>query len=150
MVCVLVPLLLNRNIGVLFGVLRGPRSDFPLFLACYDSAYIVWVYMLSLYFCDAVFIWNLSHPFLPVSLLCLVVSSLLCFEALFCRVLCSTQMMMMMKMVSCQKHVQAINIYKLNHTGRRQQLLYNLLLCLPLECLWSERCFEPPALMWAV
>jgi hypothetical protein len=36
MVCVLVPLLLKQKVGVLFGVLRGPRSD-ALFLACYDS-----------------------------------------------------------------------------------------------------------------
>jgi hypothetical protein len=27
MVCVRVPLLLKRNVGVLFGVLRSPRSD---------------------------------------------------------------------------------------------------------------------------
>jgi hypothetical protein len=31
MVCVLLPLLLKRNIGVLFGVLRGPRNDAPFF-----------------------------------------------------------------------------------------------------------------------
>jgi hypothetical protein len=31
MVCVLVPLLLKRNIGVLFGVLRGSRNDVPFF-----------------------------------------------------------------------------------------------------------------------
>jgi hypothetical protein len=31
MVCVLVPLLSKRNIGVLFGVLRNPRSDAPFF-----------------------------------------------------------------------------------------------------------------------
>jgi hypothetical protein len=35
MVYVLVPLLLRRNVGVLFGVLKGPRSDVPLFLAFY-------------------------------------------------------------------------------------------------------------------
>jgi hypothetical protein len=29
MVCVLVPLLLKRNIGMLFRVLSGPRSDTP-------------------------------------------------------------------------------------------------------------------------
>jgi hypothetical protein len=29
MVCVCVPLLLKRNIGLLFGVLRGSRSDAP-------------------------------------------------------------------------------------------------------------------------
>jgi hypothetical protein len=53
MVCVRVPLLLKQNVGVLFGVLRGPHSDIPLFLACYDS----------------------------VSLLYLAVSFLLCYEA---------------------------------------------------------------------
>jgi hypothetical protein len=38
MVCVRVPLLLKLNFGVLFGVLRGPRSDArPFFLACYGS-----------------------------------------------------------------------------------------------------------------
>jgi hypothetical protein len=40
MVCVLVTLLLKRNIGVFFVVLRGPRSDPPPppnFLACYGS-----------------------------------------------------------------------------------------------------------------
>jgi hypothetical protein len=31
MVCVHVPLLLNRNVGVLLGVLRGPPSDAPFF-----------------------------------------------------------------------------------------------------------------------
>jgi hypothetical protein len=31
MVCVIVPLLLKRNIGVLFGVLTGPRIDAPFF-----------------------------------------------------------------------------------------------------------------------
>jgi hypothetical protein len=39
MVCVRVPLLLKRNVGVLFGVLRGPRRDAP-FLAFYVSAII--------------------------------------------------------------------------------------------------------------
>jgi hypothetical protein len=29
MVCIVVPVLLKRNVGVLFGVLRGPRSDVP-------------------------------------------------------------------------------------------------------------------------
>jgi hypothetical protein len=42
MVCAPVPLLLKRNIGLLFGVLRGLRSD-VLFLACYDSAIILWI-----------------------------------------------------------------------------------------------------------
>jgi hypothetical protein len=37
MVCVVVPLLLKQNIRVLFGVLRGPRSDVPFFFACYGS-----------------------------------------------------------------------------------------------------------------
>jgi hypothetical protein len=32
MVCIPVPLLLKRNIGVLFEVLRNPCSDAPLFL----------------------------------------------------------------------------------------------------------------------
>jgi hypothetical protein len=36
MVCVIVPLLLKRKVGVLFGVLRGPRSDAPG-LDCYGS-----------------------------------------------------------------------------------------------------------------
>jgi hypothetical protein len=36
MVCVIVTLLLNRKFGVLFGVLRGPRSDAP-FLALQGS-----------------------------------------------------------------------------------------------------------------
>jgi hypothetical protein len=31
MICAHVPLLLKRNNGVLFGVLRSPRSDVPLF-----------------------------------------------------------------------------------------------------------------------
>jgi hypothetical protein len=31
MVCV-VPLLLKQNVGVLFGVLRGPRSDAPFYM----------------------------------------------------------------------------------------------------------------------
>jgi hypothetical protein len=35
MIRVLVPLLLKRNVGVLFGVLRGPRSDVPPFLQLY-------------------------------------------------------------------------------------------------------------------
>jgi hypothetical protein len=33
MVCVLVPLLLKRNVGVLFGVLRNPRNDAPSFFS---------------------------------------------------------------------------------------------------------------------
>jgi hypothetical protein len=37
MIRVHVPLLLKRDVGVLFGVLRGPRSDVPFFLACYGS-----------------------------------------------------------------------------------------------------------------
>jgi hypothetical protein len=37
MVCVRVPLLLKWNARVLSGVLRGPRSDAPFFLACYGS-----------------------------------------------------------------------------------------------------------------
>jgi hypothetical protein len=38
MVFVRVPLVLKRNVWVLFGVLRGPRSDAPTpFLACYGS-----------------------------------------------------------------------------------------------------------------
>jgi hypothetical protein len=41
MVCVVVPLLLKRNIGVLFGVLRNPRSDVPFFLACFGYAIIL-------------------------------------------------------------------------------------------------------------
>jgi hypothetical protein len=41
MVHVRVPLLLKRNAGVLFGVLRGPRSDVPFFLVCYGSAIIL-------------------------------------------------------------------------------------------------------------
>lgn len=32
MVCVHVPCLLKRNVGVLFGDLRGPRSDAPFFI----------------------------------------------------------------------------------------------------------------------
>jgi hypothetical protein len=47
MVCV-VPLLLKRNIGVLFGVLRGPRSDAPFF-ACYSSAIVLWVLYIYIY-----------------------------------------------------------------------------------------------------
>jgi hypothetical protein len=39
MVCVLVPLLLKRNVGVLFEVLRGPHTD-ATFLPCYGSAII--------------------------------------------------------------------------------------------------------------
>jgi hypothetical protein len=31
MVCVRVPLLLKRNVGVLFGLLKDPQSDVPLF-----------------------------------------------------------------------------------------------------------------------
>jgi hypothetical protein len=89
MVCVVVNLLLKRNIGVLFGVLRGPRSDAPFF-ACYGSAIILWV--LYIYFhCISIppeFIRNLSYVFLPVSLWCPVASVMLCFEALFCCVLC--------------------------------------------------------------
>jgi hypothetical protein len=41
MVCVIVPILLKRNIGILFGVLRGPLSDVPLFL-----------FVMVLYRCD--------------------------------------------------------------------------------------------------
>jgi hypothetical protein len=36
-----VPLLLKRNVEVLFGVLRGPHSDVPFFSACYGSAIIL-------------------------------------------------------------------------------------------------------------
>jgi hypothetical protein len=52
MVCVRVPLLLRRNVGVLFGVRKGPRSDVLLFLARYGAAIILWVLYLyiSLYF----------------------------------------------------------------------------------------------------
>jgi hypothetical protein len=53
MVCVVVPLLLKRNFGVLFGVLAVMPPFF--FFACYGS----------------------------VSLWCLLVSFLLCFEAQF-------------------------------------------------------------------
>jgi hypothetical protein len=35
MVCDRVPPLLKGNVGVLFGVLRGPRIDAPFF-SCYD------------------------------------------------------------------------------------------------------------------
>jgi hypothetical protein len=58
MVCVLVPLLLKRNIGVLLGVLRGPRSDAAIFFPCYASAIILWTYtyIFSLYFCNPEFI----------------------------------------------------------------------------------------------
>jgi hypothetical protein len=49
MVCVLVPILLKRNIGVLFGVLRGPRSDAPFLLACYGFAAILWVHTLIVF-----------------------------------------------------------------------------------------------------
>jgi hypothetical protein len=35
MVCVRVPLLLKRNVGLLFGVLRGPRNEAPRFFTCY-------------------------------------------------------------------------------------------------------------------
>jgi hypothetical protein len=43
MVCVLVPLLSKRTVGVLFGVLRFPRSDAAAFLACYGSTIILCV-----------------------------------------------------------------------------------------------------------
>jgi hypothetical protein len=51
MVCVLVPLLLKRNIGVLFGVLRGHHSDDPPFLS------LLWfcIVVMSSYFLFAVF-----------------------------------------------------------------------------------------------
>jgi hypothetical protein len=42
MVCVHVSLLLKRNFGVLFEVLRSTRSDSP-FLACHGSAIILWI-----------------------------------------------------------------------------------------------------------
>jgi hypothetical protein len=49
MVCVRVPLLLKRNIGVLFGVLSGPRSDAPPFFFIYFFIiYLLWI----LYRCD--------------------------------------------------------------------------------------------------
>jgi hypothetical protein len=34
MVCVRVPFLLKRNVGVLFGVFRGPRSDASFLARC--------------------------------------------------------------------------------------------------------------------
>jgi hypothetical protein len=61
MVCIRVPLLLKRNIGVLFGVLRGPRSDVPP------------PFFFSL-------LWS-------VSLFCLVVSFLPRYEALRIKIL---------------------------------------------------------------
>jgi hypothetical protein len=36
-------LLLKQNVGVLYGALRGPRSDAHPFLACYGYAIILWV-----------------------------------------------------------------------------------------------------------
>jgi hypothetical protein len=77
-----------------WGIIWNPQRSSqwcPLLLACYCSAIVLWViyiYILSLYFCKPKFIWNVSCAFLPVSLWCLVVSFLLCFEALFCCVLC--------------------------------------------------------------
>jgi hypothetical protein len=44
MVCVIVPLLLKQNIGVLFGVLRRPCSDAPPHcVTSYGSASSLWV-----------------------------------------------------------------------------------------------------------
>jgi hypothetical protein len=41
MVCVLVPLLLKRNVKVLFGVLRDPHSDAPFFSLLWFFNYIM-------------------------------------------------------------------------------------------------------------
>jgi hypothetical protein len=49
MVCVHVPLPLKQNVGILCGVLRGPRNDVPfIFFACYGSAIILWVFYLCI------------------------------------------------------------------------------------------------------
>jgi hypothetical protein len=50
MVYVVVSLLLKRNIGILFGVLRGPRSDAPFFFFIF----------LVLYRCDEFSLWKFS------------------------------------------------------------------------------------------
>jgi hypothetical protein len=56
-VCVLVPLLLKRNVGVLFGVLEGLRSDAPIFsvlLFCNYFMVIIYIYIYIytlMYFC---------------------------------------------------------------------------------------------------
>jgi hypothetical protein len=50
MACIVVTLLLKRNIGVSLGVLRGPRKDVPLFsLLCFC------IVVMSGYFLFAVF-----------------------------------------------------------------------------------------------
>jgi hypothetical protein len=56
MVCVLVPLLLKRKVGVLFDVLRGPRSDAPFFF----SLLCLCIVVLSSCFRFAVF-WGTNH-----------------------------------------------------------------------------------------
>jgi hypothetical protein len=52
MVCVRVPLLLKRSVGVLSGVLRGPRSDAPLF---FFSFLWICIIVMSSYFLFTVF-----------------------------------------------------------------------------------------------
>jgi hypothetical protein len=51
MVCVLVPLLLKRKFGVLFGVLRGPHGDsalsFSLLWLCSYIMGIIYIYIYS-------------------------------------------------------------------------------------------------------
>jgi hypothetical protein len=47
MICVLVPLMLQRNAGVLFGHLRCPPSVMPSFLACYGSVSL-WCLVVSI------------------------------------------------------------------------------------------------------
>jgi hypothetical protein len=56
MVCVLMPLLLNRNV-VLFGVLTGPRSNVPFFFS------LLWfcIVMMSTCFPFAVLRWSANR-----------------------------------------------------------------------------------------
>jgi hypothetical protein len=87
MVCVRVSLLLKCNVGVLFGVLRDPRSYFPFFLARYGSAIMLQV--LYLYIRHYVSVSPNLFEFILCAPTRIVVCFLLCFEALICRVLCS-------------------------------------------------------------
>jgi hypothetical protein len=49
MVCVLVPLLLKRNVGVLFWDLRGPRSDAPFFNFLWFCNYFMGIIYIYIY-----------------------------------------------------------------------------------------------------
>jgi hypothetical protein len=133
--CALVPLLLKRNNGVLFGVLRVPRSDAPFFLACYGSAIILWVlyiYILSLYLCTPKIYWGLSYAW------CLVVSFLLCFEALFCHVVYILHPLAHARPVLMLKKANRTNI---SIYGNAIPTTISLLIRLPINIIaWSSHC----------